>query len=375
MPLEHFIHKGGQRLRFGYTTGSCAALAAQGAAAMLLGHRLLSQATLSTPKGIEVTADLLEMSITPGTARCAVRKDAGDDVDCTDGMLVFAEVALAGDGDIVIDGGQGVGRVTRAGLDQPVGAAAINRVPRQMIRQEVEAVCERFGYTGGLRVTISVPGGEVAAAKTFNPQLGIEGGISILGTTGIVEPQSLQALIDTIEVEMKMHRANGAERLIVTPGNYGESFLKEHPAKEPLPQVKSANFIGETLDFAVEMGFSEIFLVGHAGKFAKLAAGVMNTHSRYADTRQEIFAAHAGMAGAGRDTITALMNTVTADECLEILDGAGLRKAVMASILERALHHVRRRANGVQVELLLFSNRYGPLCFTPGAAKLFGLEE
>lgn len=375
MPLEQYIHKGGQRLRYGFTTGSCAALAAMAAATMLLEQRLLCTQTLMTPKGISITAELLEAAFTAEFASCAVRKDAGDDVDCTDGMLVFADVTRSATPGIAIDGGEGVGRVTKPGLDQPVGAAAINRVPREMIQQEVAAVCARCGYTGGLSVIVRVPGGEAAARKTFNPQLGIVGGISILGTSGIVEPQSLQALIDTIEVEMKMLTANGHQRLIITPGNYGESFLKQHPPTEMLPQVKCANFIGEALDLAVTMQFTHLYLVGHAGKFVKLAAGVMNTHSRYADARQEVFTAHAAMAGADTATAKALMRAVTADDCIALLDQAGLRRPVLASILQRAMQQVQRRAGGIMVDMAIFSNRYGALCHTPNAGKLFGLEE
>lgn len=375
MLLEHYIHKGGRRLRCGFTTGSCAALAAGAAARMLLTQQIRGTETLTTPKGIPITADILSPAFSEHSATCAVRKDAGDDIDCTDGMLIYAEVARADTPGIAVDGGEGIGRVTKPGLDQPVGAAAINRVPREMIHRQVAAVCRQYTYTGGLRVTISAPGGERAAAKTFNPRLGITGGISILGTTGIVEPQSLQALIDTIEVEMKMLAAAGGRRLIITPGNYGESFLKEHPPREALPQVKCANFIGEALDFAVELGFERLFLVGHAGKFIKLAAGVMNTHSRYADARQEVFAAHAALAGADRQIIAALMDAVTADDCIAVLDQAGLRPPVMKSILGRISLHVGKRAGELPVEALVFSNRYGPLCYTPGAGILFGLEE
>ena len=158
------------------------------------------------------------------TARCAVEKDAGDDYDITDGMLIRAAVKRCAAPGIRIDGGEGVGRVTKPGLDQPVGAAAINRVPRRMIREQVETVCDELGYDGGMEVIISIPGGEAAAARTFNPVLGVIGGLSILGTSGIVEPMSEQAIVDTISLQQRQAAAQGSEGLILTPGNYGEDF-------------------------------------------------------------------------------------------------------------------------------------------------------
>ena len=220
---------------------------------------------------------------------------------------------------------------------------------------------------------ISTPGGEAVAQKTFNPVLGIEGGISILGTSGVVEPQSLQALLDTIQVELKMHAAAGCKEVIFTPGNYGEDFLKAHPPVREIPVVKISNFVGDSLDFAVEMGFTQVYLVGHLGKFVKLAAGVMNTHSRYADGRREVFAAHEGMAGANQNCICQLMEAPTADQCLAILEDAGLREPVLDSIFKQILYHTRRRADGIQVEAVVFSNQSGALAYSEEAGRLFRL--
>lgn len=371
MAFEQYLQRGRQKLRCGYTTGACAALAAKAAARMLLSQRAVKEETLVLPKGLSLSVPVEEIVLGPDYASCAVRKDGGDDCDATDGLLIYAKVALAEEPGIRIDGGQGVGRVTRPGLDQPVGAAAINSTPRRMIREEVEAICRDFSHPGGLSVEISAPGGEAVAHKTFNPVLGIEGGISILGTSGIVEPQSLQALVDTIEVELKMHAASGAREVIFTPGNYGEDFLAAHPPARPMPVVKISNFVGDSLDFAAGLGFQRVYLVGHIGKFSKLAAGVMNTHSRYADCRCEVFAAHAGLAGASQQVIRQVMEASTADQCLAILEEAGLREPVMASILEKVLTHTRRRADGVQVEAVLFSNRFGPLAYSEDAGRLF----
>ena len=188
--MEEYIVKDGKKLRLGYTTGSCAAAAAKAAAWMLLTGRKKETIDLLTPKGISLKLDVLSITQTPQEVSCAIRKDSGDDPDATRDTLIFASVRKTDAPGIVIDGGTGVGRVTKRGLDQPVGAAAINSVPRQMIEENVQQVCRLCDYSGGICVVISVPDGEMLAKKTFNPRLGIVGGISILGTTGIVEPMS-----------------------------------------------------------------------------------------------------------------------------------------------------------------------------------------
>ena len=371
MAFEHYIVSGARRLRCGYTTGSCAALAAGAAAAMLLSNRRLDTAALITPRGLRVEAGLQAVKLLPDEAVCAVRKDAGDDHDATDGMLIYASVKKHGGKDILIDGGEGIGRVTKRGLDQPVGAAAINSTPRRMIAEQVRAACAAAGYSGGMQVTIFAPAGVEVAKKTFNPNLGIIGGISILGTSGIVEPQSLCALLDSIEVEIKMLAANKNKRLLLTPGNYAEHFAREHPALRLIPQVKCANFIGDCLDLAAVYGFSEVLLVSHIGKAVKLAGGVMNTHSRVADCRTELFAAHAACCGADRETCVALMQAATADACLEILAGVGLKDAVADSLLQAMQAHLSHRAAGAfRVGAAVFYDGYTLLGVTAQGEEL-----
>lgn len=372
MPFEHYIQSGGKRLRCGYTTGTCAALAAAGAARLLLGGRAPESVTLTTPGGLPVTAAPRYCRMAGETACCAVEKDGGDDIDATHGALIEARVERAAQPGVVIDGGPGVGRVTKPGLDQPVGAAAINRVPRRMIEQAVRAVCDALNWDGGLRVTICVPEGAALAKKTFNPQLGIEGGISILGTSGIVEPMSMQALIDTVALSLRQARAQGAARVLLTPGNYGVDFLREQGLDAAgAPVVKCSNFIGDALDEAAALGFADVLLVGHIGKLAKLAGGVMNTHSRYADCRTEIFCAHAAVCGADTALCRALMGAASSDGCIELLDTAGLRGAVMSGILASIDQHMKHRVAGKYcVGAVLFSNRYGLLGYTPTAADI-----
>ncbi len=371
MPFEHSIRSGQKRLRCGYTTGTCAALAAQGAARLLLEGTAPAVLTLMTPKGWEVSVRPENCRRQGGEAFCSVRKDAGDDADVTDGLPVTAAVSKTETPGIVIEGGPGVGRVTRPGLDQPVGAAAINRVPRQMIRQQAEAVCQSAGYTGGLRVVISIEGGAEAARRTFNPNLGVEGGLSILGTSGIVEPMSEQAIVDTIELEIRQCAARDA-RLLLTPGNNGTDFLHAQGwDARGVPVVKCSNFLGEALDCAAVEGIRQLVLVGHIGKLVKVAGGVMNTHSRYADCRMELFCAHAALCGADQAVCRALMQAATCDACIEILDRAHLREAVLASLLGAIQRHLEHRAAGaLRIGAVLFSNQFGLLGMTQPAKEM-----
>lgn len=349
-------------MRLGYTTGSCAAAASKAAVWMLLNRQPVSYVNLKTPKGIPLNLEVLEAGFTEEEASCAIQKDAGDDPDVTNGRYIYASVRKTITPGIEIDGGAGVGRVTREGLDQPVGDAAINRVPRQMIREAVEEVCKSFGYEGGISVVISVPGGEELAKKTFNPRLGIEGGISILGTSGIVEPMSEEALIQTIRVDIKMQLARGQKDLILVPGNYGMDFLNEYDSTLLSRSVKYSNFLGEAIDASVEYGARGILLVGHIGKLVKLAGGIMNTHSRNADARMEILTAHAALLGADSKTAKALMGCVTTDEALDILKEKGLLEAVMACLMERMEFYVNHRSGGaLTCGILTFSQKLGIL--------------
>ena len=371
MALEYYIRSGQKKLRCGYTTGTCAALASAGAARLLLTGTLPETLRLDTPKGVTVEVEPAEWAVEDGKARCAVQKDGGDDADITTGHRIAAGVTRSPDG-ISIDGGKGVGRVTKPGLDQPVGAAAINHVPRQMITAAVQAVCEDVGYEGGLSVVISVPDGEELARRTFNPSLGIEGGISILGTSGIVEPMSIQAIVDTIGVEIHQAAVSGARDLLLTPGNYGLDFLKETALlPEKIPCVKFSNFVGEALDIAVSEGFQTALLVGHIGKLVKLAGGVMNTHSKWADCRMELFCAHAAVCGGTTALCRDLMEAATTDACIALLDEAGLRERVLESLLAAIQKHLNHRAgDNMQVGAVIFSNEYGLLGQTETAKKI-----
>ena len=225
--LEKYVSKGSKKLRCGFTTGTCAAAASAGAARMLLSGKVIENITVITPSGNSVTVGLTDIKKENDYVSCAVQKDSGDDPDVTDKILVYSTVSYEKSG-ITVDGGEGVGRVTKKGLKQQIGEAAINPVPRKMIEEQLKTAASDYSYDGGLKAVISVPMGIQIAKKTFNPRLGIEGGISILGTTGIVEPMSEQALIDTISVELDVRKAQNEEFIIVTPGNYGQDFLRDN---------------------------------------------------------------------------------------------------------------------------------------------------
>ena len=371
--FEHYIRSGQRLLRCGYTTGTCAALGAAGAARLLLTGHVPETVGLRTPKGIVVEVAPQLCRTTAAGAECAIVKDGGDDIDATTGLPVIATVTLLPDAPrtVTIDGGTGVGRVTKPGLDQPVGAAAINHVPRQMITEALLKEADAVGYDGGFAVVISIDGGVEAAKHTFNPHLGVEGGLSVLGTSGIVEPMSQQALLDTLQIEIHQ-AALKSRRLILAPGNYGLDYLaKNMPELAEIPVVKISNFVGEALDMAAAESFEQVLLVGHVGKLVKLAGGIMNTHSKQADCRTELFCAHAAICGAGAATCRALMDAATTDACLDILDAAGMRGAVMESLLTAIqLHLDRRAAEAFTVGAVLFSNQAGPLGQTKNADTL-----
>lgn len=377
--MEQFIYKNHKKLRYGHTTGSCAAAAAKAAAYMLLSGKETAYVDLMTPKQIPLHLHVLDTMRTQESVSCAVRKDGGDDPDVTNGILVYAKVSYikeekASDewGRVRIDGGKGVGRVTKPGLEQPVGAAAINKVPRLMIRENVLEVCARFGYTGCLKVVISIPEGEALADKTFNPRLGILGGISVLGTSGIVEPMSEQALIDTIRVEIRQKLSNGSQYLLIVPGNYGIDFLETYGHGLTLQDaVKCSNFIGEALDAAVEFGAKGVLLMGHIGKFVKLAGGIMNTHSHNADARMELLSVHAALLGAPVSLLTRMMDSVTTDDALKYLKEADLMEPVMGKLMDRMAFYVSQRVqNRLESGIVTFSKVYGVLGQTENVPRL-----
>lgn len=420
--MEEYVIKNQKKLRLGITTGTCSAAAAQAAAMQLLLGVESHAVTLRTPKGMMVSVPVYLLESDSRKASYKVVKDSGDDPDVTNGTDVCVTVAYAKqrvreqtdgsaelDGSVgirgskkssgrvemglrcnnhgsqdrscaftsesfpylTLDGGIGIGRVTKEGLEQAVGQAAINRVPRQMIFAAVVDVCEKANVCEPLHITVWMPEGETLAKRTFNPKLGIEGGLSILGTSGILEPMSEQAIVATIETEIRQLHAVGEEKVLVTPGNYGQAYASEYLGLDLAKSVKSSNYIGDTIDLAISYGMKDFLLVGNIGKLVKLAAGIFNTHSKVADGRGEIFAVHAAMAGAGANVVQEIYNCINTDRMLDVVEREGLREAVMQSILAAIEKHVAGRiGDAMRFGVIVFSEKYGYLGQTADTAVL-----
>lgn len=409
--MEEYVIKNQKKLRLGITTGTCSAAAAQAATMQLLLGVESHAVTLRTPKGMTVSVPVYLLESDDRRASYKVIKDSGDDPDVTNGTDVCVTVEYAQqsasaetDGSVgtrgnknvsvetggnteirtrsseqeskdrayafvsesypylTLDGGIGVGRVTKEGLEQAVGQAAINRVPRQMIFEAVADVCEKANVSESLHITVWMPEGEALAKRTFNPKLGIEGGLSVLGTSGILEPMSEQAIVATIETEIRQLHAVGEEKILVTPGNYGQAYASEYLGLDLTKSVKSSNYIGDTIDLAISYGMNDFLLVGNIGKLVKLAAGIFNTHSKVADGRGEIFAVHAAMAGADAKVVQEIYDCINTDRMLDVLEREGLREVVMQSILAAIEKHVAGRVgNTMRFGVVVFSEKYGYL--------------
>ena len=374
--MEEYQFSQGKNLRCGYTTGSCATAAAKAAATMLLTGERVATVRIDTPKGVVLELEPLEVELAEQYVSCAIRKDSGDDPDDTNGVLVFAKVEKVAEPGVHIEGGVGVGRVTKPGLACAVGGPAINPTPRRMITAEVGSVMEQAGYSEGLLVTISIPEGVEIAKKTFNPRLGIIGGLSVLGTSGIVEPMSEKALIETMYVEMRAQKARGNKHLLVFFGNYGEDFTRDVMQLDLEGAVTCSNFVGELLDYAVFLGFETLLLIGHSGKLVKLAQGVMNTHSKDADCRTELFALEAMFHGASIEVGQEIYHCLTTDEVTKILKREQIFEPVMDKVTERIDFYMQHRVHGkIKTAAFMFSNVYGILGKTKAADELIQLHK
>lgn len=365
---DYYIIKNNKKLAYGYTTGSCAAAAAKAALTMLLYQEQIVEVRLLTPFGITLYLAVEEIVQTKDFVCCAIRKDGGDDPDATHGMLIYAKVTFckSSETSVNIDGGIGIGRVTKPGLDQPIGNAAINHVPREMIETQLMELLDKTKQTGTVSVEIYAPKGEEVAQRTLNARLGIIGGISILGTTGIVVPMSEEALVDTIQTEIKLHVAQKEEMLLFSPGNYGETFVDKylHVKKEQV--ILCSNYIGKTIDLAVAEQPKEILFVSHIGKFIKLAGGIMDTHSKNGDCRAELFASCAMKADLPYEIVKQLLDSNTTEECVEMLASQQYLAPVMDIIMEQILYYLQKRAGDVKIGAIVFSSVYGFLGATKG---------
>ena len=339
-------------LREGFTTGSCAAAAALACCLRLRDGVCPERVSIVVPEGRTYAPEI----IAHADGSCGVIKDSGDDPDITNGVEVVARVEIdAADGPIRFRAGEGVGTVTQPGLKIPVGEPAINPVPRQMIEDAVHSV---FGARAGC-VTVSIPGGEEIARKTFNPRLGIVGGLSVLGTSGIVRPMSDAALKDSLCEELKMRAAQGHEFLIYTFGNQGEAMLRALCPGPPIVQV--SNEIGFMLDAALELGIRHILLGGHPGKLVKVAAGIMQTHSRTADGRREAIVTQLARLAAPLELIEAVYACTTTDAAMAAIHAAGC-DAVWDRLAEAAQRYCSLRVRGeIQMDIVFVDSKGKPL--------------
>lgn len=347
-------------LRFGYTTGTCAAAATKAATTMLFTQENIDSVSIKTPNQTNLTIDVFNSMFNKEFACCSIQKDSGDDPDITNGILISAKVKLLlTSSEIIIEGGEGVGKVTKPGLDQPVGEFAINSIPRQMIKNSLKELAMKNDYDGGFYVLISVPEGEKLAKKTFNPDLGIIGGISILGTTGIVEPMSAKALADSIKLEISMISAENNESILIFLGNFGKKFSIEELGLSPNPGIMCSNFIDVALDSSVEYGFNNILLVGHVGKLVKLGIGMFNTHSNNGDGRIETLLTCALEAGADLDILQKIQKSVTTNAVLDILWENDLLTKSMDILKSKIIHYINKRIPpNVEIGFVCFTN-YG----------------
>ena len=327
--MEEYVYIDGKKYRRGYTTGSCATAASKAATYMLLTKKKIKTINIDTPKGIPLTLDVQNISLNNDYVECSIKKDGGDDIDATHTMDIFAKAEMIdrqNEGeDIFVTGGIGVGTVTKKGLKVEVGKSAINPVPMNMIKTEIRKVLGTdlntyIDKTKTLKITIYAPQGVEIAKKTFNPRLGIVGGISILGTSGIVEPMSDEGWKKSLSIELEMKRAQGLDKIILVPGNHGEEFIQNELGLDIKYVVRMSNFVGYMLMEAKRMGYKKILLAGHIGKFIKVSAGIFHTHSKVADARNEIMISNLALMGAPLEFLKEIDKCVTAEGAVEIID-------------------------------------------------------
>lgn len=336
---------------------------------MLLSREKIDIVGIDTPKGWPLEIEVFDGYFDEHSASCSVIKDAGDDPDITDGVKVFVKIIQKPEVGIIFKGGIGVGTVTLKGLSIPVGEPAINPVPREMITREMMKVIKEYDAEGGYEVEISIPDGVELAKRTFNPKLGIEGGLSVVGTSGIVEPMSEEALKASMKLELAMLKTKGAETIIFVPGNYGKDFAESMDLRLDV-LIKTSNFIGFMFEEAERMGFKKILLIGHLGKLVKVAGGLFNTHSAVADGRMEILAAHCALLGGSRECVRKIMNSTTTDEATDYLQAENL-----PGYFDHLAEAVKKRCmakvyQNIEVEVVLFSKTHGHLGESSGAKEM-----
>ncbi|MDP2730463.1 MAG: cobalt-precorrin-5B (C(1))-methyltransferase [Dehalococcoidales bacterium] len=342
-----------QPWRSGYTTGACAAAAAKAATLSLLEQRKVERVQIELPQGKRTEFRIRTCVFDQNRATCSVTKDAGDDPDVTNGAEIVATVSLKATAGIEIGGGPGVGTVTKPGLEIPVGSPAINPVPRQMITSSVSQAAGSKLNGNGLRVVISVPQGEKLAQKTLNPRLGITGGISVLGTTGIVIPYSISAYTACISQAVSVAVACGCHTAVLTTGRRSEKFAQ---AELKLPEesyIQAGDFIGFSLKECARKGLTRVIVWGMIGKISKLADGHMYTNVSDSQVDIGFMAEVAAECGIPQETVEALGKAVTANHLRKLLPAEHIKRfcdALCCLAVQKCREHT---AGQVEVECIM----------------------
>jgi cobalt-precorrin-5B (C1)-methyltransferase len=366
--IDKYIIKNGKKLQYGITSGSCAAAAAKAATIILKEQKNIENVTIDTPKGWEIKIDITDQKFTKRYAECSVIKFAGDDPDVTDKMKIYAKVYFINEDRIEIKGGPGIGIVTKKGLAVDIGKPAINPVPLKMINDEVKNIKPD---NKGVVVEISVPDGEKIAKKTFNPKLGIKGGISIIGTTGIIEPMSEEAYKETINIKIRQSIKNKTKTLIFVPGNYGFNFaIKNYELKED-KIIQMGNYIGYIIDQCKYYKIKNIIIIGSIAKLIKVAGGIFNTYSKVADARLEILASNYMYYYQNHNIFKKIFESNTVEEAVNYIKEKEFYKKIVNKIKEKCTEYV----NGlINFEISIFSMHKGLLAETDGLRESINNE-
>ncbi|MCC0628369.1 MULTISPECIES: cobalt-precorrin-5B (C(1))-methyltransferase CbiD [unclassified Clostridioides] len=388
--MEEYVYVDGKKYRRGYTTGSCATGASKAAVYMLITKNRINTINIDTPKGIPLSLKVDNVNISDTFVECSIKKDGGDDIDATHTMDIYARAEIVSKNDenkeyltlgdidslstnsecqsklykfIRIYGGNGIGVVTKKGLSVDVGKPAINPTPLKMINHEIrKLIGDNFesilGDNKVLKITIFAPQGENIAKKTFNPRLGIVGGISIIGTTGIVEPMSDEGWKKSLSIELQMKKEQGLDKVILVPGNHGEQFIREKLNLDIKYVVRTSNFIGYMIKEAQRIGYKKILMAGHIGKFIKVSAGIFNTHSKVADARSEILVANLALMGATYEFLNKINQCLTAEEAVELINNSEYRQVyniLSNKCRERVKQYLNEDSDDIDVEVIMFS--------------------